>query len=72
MGISFFTRLKRQPTLPARIFWFFLFLAALGTLDGCSTSDPLAVASGAVFPLNTSHWQPTAGDLAGPPVVSGR
>ena len=72
MRTSFSMPLKRLSALSARIFWFFLVLAAIGTLIGCSNTDPLAVASGAVFPLNTSHWQPTAVDLAGPPVASSR
>jgi hypothetical protein len=61
-----------RPGLPERSFRFFLILAAVGLLGGCSNSDPLAVASGPVFPLNAGHWQPARQDLAAPPPVVDR
>jgi hypothetical protein len=48
---------------------FVLILLTFGLLAGCSNSDPLAVASGPVFALNVSHWQPTPQELANPPAV---
>jgi len=47
-------------------------LITVGLLAGCSGSDPLAVASGPLFPLNAGHWQPTPQDLAAAPVVANR
>jgi hypothetical protein len=58
--------------VPGRAFRLLLILVSLGLLAGCSPSDPLAVASGTVFPLNSGHWQPTPQDLAAPPSVAGR
>jgi hypothetical protein len=55
---------------PARIFMFCLIVLTLGLLAGCANPDPLAVASGPLFPLNPGHWQPTPQDLAAPPVVA--
>lgn len=55
---------------PGRLLRFALVLLTLGLLAGCSNPDPLAVASGPLFPLNTGHWQPTPQDLASPPVVT--
>jgi Outer membrane lipoprotein virB7 len=49
-----------------------LILTTLGLLAGCSNPDPLAVASGPLFPLNAGHWQPTPRDVASPPVVVDR
>jgi hypothetical protein len=60
------------PDLPGRSFRFFLILAMVALLGGCSNSDPLAVASGPVFPLNAGHWQPARQDLAAPPPVVDR
>jgi hypothetical protein len=48
---------------------FVLILLTFGLLAGCSNPDPLAVASGPVFALNASHWQPTPQELANPPAV---
>jgi hypothetical protein len=56
--------------IPGRIFKFYLVALTLGLLAGCVNPDPLAVASGPLFPLNPGHWQPTAQDLAAPPVVA--
>ncbi len=56
--------------IPGRIFKFCLMLTMLGLLMGCSDGDPLAEASGPLFPLNVGHWQPTTQDLAAPPSVS--
>jgi len=47
-----------------------LVLLTFGVLAGCSNPDPLAVASGPLFPLNPGHWQPTSQDLDSPPMVA--
>jgi hypothetical protein len=60
----------RVLAIPAKVFRFCLILLTLGLLAGCASSDPLAVASGPVFPLNAGHWQPTPQDLAVPPSVA--
>jgi hypothetical protein len=49
-----------------------LIVITFGLLAGCTSPDPLAVASGPLFPLNQGHWQPTPQDLAAPPAVAGR
>ena len=46
-----------------------LAIATFGLLIGCSNPDPLAVASGPLFPLNPGHWLPTPQDPSAPPVV---
>jgi hypothetical protein len=56
--------------IPARGLQLALVLVTLGLLAGCASSDPLAVASGPLFPLNSGHWQPAAQDLAAPPPVA--
>jgi hypothetical protein len=58
--------------IPGRFFKLCLLLVTLGLLAGCAGSDPLAVASGPLFPLNPGHWQPTPQDLAAPPPVVNR
>lgn len=55
---------------PGQIIRFILMVLTLGLLAGCANPDPLAVASGPLFPLNTGHWQPTPQDLAAPPNVA--
>jgi len=55
--------------IPGKILRFILVMVTFGLLAGCSNSDPLAVASGPVFALNASHWQPTPQELANPPAV---
>ena len=55
---------------PFRLFRILLIIATFGALGGGANTDPLAVASGPVFALNTGHWQPTPQDLAAPPVVA--
>ena len=60
------------PGSPQRNFRFFLIFAVVSLLGGCSNSDPLALASGPVFPLNPGHWQPARQDLAAPPPVVDR
>lgn len=68
---SFGTRpLPRILRMPGRIFRICLVLATLGLLAGCSSSDPLAQASGPLFSLNVGHWQPTPQDLVAPPKVT--
>ena len=57
---------------PGRLPRFILVLLTFGLLVGCANSDPLAVASGPLFPLNSGHWQPTPQDLAAPPSVVDR
>ncbi|WP_408846164.1 type IV secretion system lipoprotein VirB7 [Acidocella facilis] len=49
-----------------------LVVATFVLLAGCSNGDPLAVASGPLFPLNVGLWQPTAHDLATPPAAVDR
>lgn len=56
--------------VPSRIVRFVLIVLTFGLLAGCSNPDPLAVASGPLFPLNTGHWQPAPQDLAAPPVLA--
>ena len=55
---------------PIRALRVLLIIVTFGLLAGCANTDPLAVASGPVFALNTGHWQPTSQDLAAPPVVA--
>lgn len=56
---------------PGRALRLLLILVTLGLLAGCAGSDPLAVASGPLFPLNSGHWQPAPQELAAPaPVVN--
>ncbi len=55
---------------PAHIIRFTLILVTIGLLAGCSNPDPLAVATGPLFALNTGNWQPTPQDLAAPPIVT--
>ena len=62
--------LPRILALPGRVFRLCLVLATLGLLAGCSSSDPLAQASGPLFSLNVGHWQPTPQDLVAPPKVT--
>jgi hypothetical protein len=54
----------------ARAFRVIFVIVTFGMLAGCANSDPLAVASGPLFPLNVGHWQPSPQDLAVPPVVA--
>lgn len=49
-----------------------LLAVTIALLTGCSSGDPLAVASGPLFPLNAGHWQPARADLAAPPSVVDR
>lgn len=56
--------------IPGRFFKLCLILVTLGLLAGCGNGDPLAEASGPLFPLNTGHWQPAPSDLAAPPKVT--
>lgn len=58
--------------VPGRLFRLLLIIITFGLLAGCSNPDPLAVASGPLFALNTGHWQPTKQDLAAPPKVADR
>ncbi len=39
-------------------------------LSGCTNPDPLAVASGPLYPLNVGYWHPTPQDLSAPPPVT--
>lgn len=48
----------------------FTMLALVGFLAGCADRDPLAVASGPLYPLNVGYWQPTQQDLAKPPPIA--
>jgi hypothetical protein len=52
-----------------RVLRFVVVIMTFGLLAGCSNPDPLAVASGPIFALNTGHWQPTLQDLTAPPTV---
>lgn len=47
-----------------------LFALAVSALSACSNPDPLAVASGPVYPLNMGYWRPTPQDLSAPPPVT--
>ena len=49
-----------------------LILITFGLLAGCSNPDPLAVASGPLFALNSGHWQPAPQDLVAPPKIADR
>jgi hypothetical protein len=55
---------------PLKLMQVSLIILAFGFLSACSNPDPLAVASGPVFQLNSGHWQPSPQDLAGPPAVT--
>lgn len=69
---------KKSPRLLRAILWLpgkflrvFVVCATLGLLlSGCANSDPLAVASGPLYPLNAGHWQPTPQELSAPPPVT--
>jgi Outer membrane lipoprotein virB7 len=52
-----------------RVLRFVAVITTIGLLAGCSNTDPLAVASGPIFALNTGHWQPAPQDLIDPPTV---
>jgi hypothetical protein len=62
--------LPRFLAIPGRLFKLCLLLVTLGLLAGCGNGDPLAVASGPLFPLNAGHWQPGPQDLVAPPKVT--
>jgi len=47
-----------------------VFVLVASALSACSNSDPLAVASGPLYPLNAGHWHPTPQDLSAPPPVT--
>jgi Outer membrane lipoprotein virB7 len=55
---------------PGTFLRFGVVLVTLSLLAGCTNPDPLAVATGALFPLNPGYWQPTPHDLAAPPRVT--
>jgi hypothetical protein len=59
-------------TIPGRLFRLLLIIITFGLLAGCSNPDPLAVASGPLFALNSGHWQPAPQDLAAPPKIADR
>jgi hypothetical protein len=64
---------KPKPALVVghgRILKLILIMMTCGLIAGCANPDPLAVASGPVFALNSGHWQPAPQDLAAPPVVT--
>ena len=44
-----------------------LLLLSLLVLAGCSHTEELAKAKGALFPLNPDHWQAAPQDLTAPP-----
>ncbi len=64
--------LPRILVIPGQVLRIVLILVAFGLLAGCVNSDPIAVASGPLFPLNAGHWQPTPQQLAAPPVAVDR
>lgn len=47
-----------------------LFVLAVSGLSACSHPDPLAVASGPLYPLNVGYWHPTPQDVSAPPPVT--
>ena len=47
-----------------------LLVLTAGVLAACSSPDPLAVASGPLYPLNVGYWHPTPQDLSAPPPVT--
>jgi Outer membrane lipoprotein virB7 len=69
---EFFSRWQRPFPLrrPSTFLSLGVVLVTLGFLAGCANPDPLAIATGPVFPLNSGYWQPTSQDLAAPPRVT--
>ena len=69
---------KKAPRILRAIFWFpgkilraCAVVIGLGfLLSGCTNPDPLAVASGPLYPLNVGYWHPTPQDLSAPPPVT--
>ena len=54
--------------LPGKIVRLFALVIGIGfLLSGCSNPDPLAVATGPLYQLNTGYWQPAPHDLSAPP-----
>ncbi len=69
---GFFSK-RRLPfplLVPGRLLRLLLALVAFGLLVGCTNPDPLAVATGPLYPLNVGLWHPTPHDLAAPPQVA--
>lgn len=58
--------------VPIRVVRIILVVVTFGLLAGCSNPDPLAVANGPVFALNTNAWQPAPQQLAAPPLVTNK
>jgi hypothetical protein len=58
--------------IPMRVIRIILVVVTFGLLAGCSNPDPLAVASGPVFALNSGAWQPAPQQLAAPPLVTNK
>lgn len=56
--------------LPIKAAGLSLVIATIGLLGGCANPDPLAVASGPLYQLNTGYWQPAPQDLSAPPRVT--
>jgi len=59
-------------SVPLRLIRLMLIISVVGLLAACTDSDPLAVASGPLFPLNIGQWQPTPQELAAVPVIADR
>lgn len=56
--------------LPGRMIRLFVLILGIGfLLSGCANSDPLAVASGPLYQLNTRQWHATSQELSAPPSV---
>jgi hypothetical protein len=55
---------------PRKAFRVLALMGLAAALAGCANADPLAVASGPVFPLNPGHWQPSRQALVAPPTIA--
>jgi hypothetical protein len=77
VGVFEYGLKSKAPLLLRVIFWLpgkFLrvgpIVLTFGVLSACSNPDPLAVASGPLYQLNTGYWQPAPQDLSAPPRVT--
>jgi lysylphosphatidylglycerol synthetase-like protein (DUF2156 family) len=63
-------RLRKVLWVPGSLLKLILIFATVGILAGCSGADPLPVAHGPLFQLNTTNWQASPQDLSAPPKVA--